>query len=191
MPEIVDLQFFESVAQLRRWFEKNHASATEVWVGFYRKGSGRPGPEYLTAVDEALCFGWIDGVRKRVDDTSYANRFSPRKPASNWSLVNIGRVAALEKEGRMTDAGRAAFAARQAARTGVYSFEQKEQPELTRAETKQFRANTKAWKFFSVTLAPSYRRVATWWVVSAKKTETRERRLAALIAASAAGKRLR
>lgn len=190
MPVIVDLQFFESLAELRAWFEKHHASAKEVWVGFYRKGVGRAGPAYLAAVDEALCFGWIDGVRKRVDDTSYANRFSPRKPASNWSHVNIGRVAALEKEGRMTDAGRAAFAARQAARTGVYAFEQAEAPEFTRAETKQFRAAAKAWRFFRA-LAPSYRRVAIWWVVSAKKPETRERRLKALIEASGKGKRLR
>lgn len=190
MPEITALQFFSSAAEFRTWLEKNYASAREIWVGFHRKDSGRGGITYSEALDELLCFGWIDGVRKRVDESSYANRFTPRKPVSNWSHINLARVAVLEKQGRMTDAGRAALAARQDQRTGVYSFEQTTEPRLTAAETKQFRANAKAWKFFSA-LAPSYRRVATWWIVSAKQAATRERRLAALIVASAEGKRLR
>lgn len=190
MPEITGLNFFASGAAFRAWLDENHAVATELWVGFHRKDSGKTGVTYAEAVDEALCFGWIDGIRKKIDGTSYANRFTPRKPTSIWSETNLAHVARLEKLGRMTPAGRAALAKRTAARTGVYSFEQRTAPVFAAAETKRFRAVPAAWKFFSA-LAPSYCRVATWWVVSAKKPETRARRLAALIEASAQGKRLR
>lgn len=189
MPEITDLKFFADAAALRAWFAKNHARATEVWFGFHRKDSGRGGVTYAEALDEALCFGWIDGIRKKVDDTSYANRFTPRKPTSIWSQVNLGHVARLERLGRMTDAGRAALARRTAARTGTYSFEQPKEIRFDGASAKVFRAAKSAWKFFAAQ-PPGYRRRVTWWVISAKQPETRAARLEKLVAASVAGNRL-
>jgi len=184
-----DVHFFATPEKWRRWLEKNHARATEVWVGMYRKGSGTPSITWPQAVDEALCFGWIDGIRKSIDETRYKNRFTPRKKGSNWSQVNIARVAALTEEGRMTPAGLAAFEARDPKKSGVYSFEQREAPTLGEAFERQFRANAKAWAFFQAQ-APYYRRVATFWVVSARQQATRERRLATLIEDSAAGRRI-
>ena len=188
-PAAGDVHFFETPEEWRRWLEQNHARATEVWVGMYRKGSGTPSITWPQAVDEALCFGWIDGIRKSIDETRYKNRFTPRKKGSNWSQVNIARVAALTKEGRMAPAGQAAFEARDPKKSGVYSFEQREAPTLGAAFERQFRANAKAWAFFQGQ-APYYRRVATFWVVSAKQQATRERRLATLIEDSAAGRRI-
>jgi uncharacterized protein YdeI (YjbR/CyaY-like superfamily) len=159
-------------------------------VGFYKKGSARPSIAWPEAVDEALCFGWIDGVRRTIDDESYRIRFTPRRPRSIWSAVNVKRVAALTEAGRMTDAGLRAFAARTAARTGVYSFEQRSEPTLSPRDAKRLRANAAAWKFFQAQ-PPSYRRPATWWVVSAKQEATREKRLATLITDSAAGRRIK
>ena len=182
-------RFFRTAADFRRWLEKHHARETELWVGYYKKDSGKKSITHPEAVDEALCFGWIDGIRKKLDDVSYVNRFTPRKPTSNWSAVNIARVEALEAEGRMTEAGRRAFAAQKAERTGVYSFEQKQAPKLDPALEKKFRANRPAWTFFQAQ-PPSYRRVTTWWVISAKKEETRIRRLEKLLEASAKGERL-
>jgi uncharacterized protein YdeI (YjbR/CyaY-like superfamily) len=184
-----DVHFFATPEHWRRWLEKNHARATEVWVGMYRKGSGTPSITWPEAVDEALCFGWIDGIRKSIDETRYKNRFTPRKKGSNWSNVNIGRVAALTKEGRMRPAGLAAFEARDPKKSGVYSFEQRERATLGAELERRFRANAKAWAFFQAQ-APYYRRVATFWVVSAKQEATRERRLATLIEDSAAGRRI-
>jgi uncharacterized protein YdeI (YjbR/CyaY-like superfamily) len=184
-----DVHFFATPAAWRRWLERYHARADEVWVGMYKKGSGTPSITWPQAVDEALCFGWIDGIRKSIDDTRYKNRFTPRKKRSNWSHVNIARVAELTKEGRMAPAGLAAFEARDPAKSGVYSFEQREQATLGAAFERQFRANAKAWAFFQAQ-APYYRRVATFWVTSAKQEATRERRLATLIADSAAGQRI-
>lgn len=189
MPEITGLKFFPNAAAFRAWLTKHHATAAELWLGFYRKDSGKGGLTYAEAVDEVLCFGWIDGIRKRIDDVSYANRFTPRKPTSIWSHVNLAHVARLEELGRMTDAGRAALARRSAARTGVYAFEQKAETKFDAATEKAFRANRAAWDFFQAQ-PPYYRRVMTWSLVSAKKPETRARRLEKLITASAAGKRL-
>jgi uncharacterized protein YdeI (YjbR/CyaY-like superfamily) len=188
-PLEADIHFFATPDKWRRWLEKNHARATEVWVGFHRKGSGTASITWPEAVDEALCFGWIDGLRKSIDETRYTNRFTPRKKGSNWSHVNIARVAALTKEGRMQPPGIAAFEARVAGKSGVYSFEQRQTATLGDDFERQFRANAKAWAFFE-SQAPSYRRTATFWVMSAKQEATRERRLASLIADSTAGRRV-
>jgi uncharacterized protein YdeI (YjbR/CyaY-like superfamily) len=182
--------FFPTPADWRAWLERNHESQTELLVGFYKKGSGRPSITWPESVDEALCFGWIDGVRTRIDDASYSIRFTPRKRASTWSSVNIGRVAELAAEGRMRPAGIAAFERRTEARSGTYSYEQREHPKLTPEQEREFRANPAAWEFFHAQ-PPGYRRVATHWVVSAKREETRARRLATLIDDSVNGRRLR
>ena len=174
--------YFKTAAEFRVWLEKNHATASEVWVGFYKKDSGRVGISYADAVDEALCFGWIDGIRKRLDEVSYTNRFTPRKARSTWSLVNCGRVEQLRALGRMAEAGLKAFAARDPKRTGIYSFEN--QAQLGREAETKFKASKKAWIFFQ-SQPPGYRRLAIHWVTSAKREETRARRLDRLIAASA------
>jgi uncharacterized protein YdeI (YjbR/CyaY-like superfamily) len=179
---------FANAADFRRWLEKNHAVATELWVGFYKKDSGRGGMTYPESVDEALCFGWIDGILKAVDTASYTHRFTPRKPGSTWSKINVGHVARLKAAGRMHASGLAAFAARTAAKTGIYSFEQRPQ-KLPAAFEKIFRAKKKAWTFWSAQ-PPGYQRVAIWWVISAKQETTRRRRLDQLIADSAARRRL-
>ncbi|HEY8550866.1 MAG TPA: YdeI/OmpD-associated family protein [Vicinamibacterales bacterium] len=184
----MDPIYFPSRLALRRWFEQHHATARELIVGYYKKHTGRAGLTYPESVDEALCFGWIDGVRHTVDTDRYVNRFTPRRPGSHWSQVNIRRVEALIREGRMTPAGLAAFEARKANRTGRTSYEQR--PErFDRATERTFRAHPEAWAFFQ-SQPPSYRRLAIWWVVSAIKPETRARRLETLIADSAAGRRL-
>ncbi|HEV8072908.1 MAG TPA: YdeI/OmpD-associated family protein [Opitutaceae bacterium] len=180
--------YFPSPAEFRRWLEHHHASTTELWVGFYRKDSGQGGLTYAEALDEALCFGWIDGIRKKVDTDSYTNRFTPRKSGSIWSLINIGHVGRLTAAGKMHPSGLKAFAARLAHRTGVYSFEQKS-PKLSAAYEKKFRANPKAWAFFTAQ-APWYRRTAIHKVVSPKQEATRLRWLNLLMADSARGKRL-
>lgn len=180
---------FRTAAAFRRWLEKNHATAKELQVRFYKKASGKGGMVYREALDEALCFGWIDGVVHRLDDESYAQRFTPRRAGSNWSNINVGHVARLKRAGRMHAAGLAAFAARTAEKTGVYSFEAKIPPTLPTADERRFRAAPAAWEFFSAQ-PPGYRRQSVWHVVSAKQEATRERRLAKLIAASAAGRRL-
>lgn len=181
-------RFFKSQAELRAWFEKHHGTATELWVGFYKKGSGKTGVTYPESVDEALCFGWIDGIRKGLDEARYVNRFTPRKPTSNWSAVNVKRVRELIAEGRIRPAGLAAFQARREDRTAIYSYEQRP-PDLRDKYERKIKANKKAWEFWR-TVAPSYRKAATWWVISAKREDTRERRLATLIEASARGERV-
>ena len=181
-------RYFRSPAEFRKWLEKNHAKADELVVGFYKKGTVKPSMTWPESVDEALCFGWIDGVRRGVDDERYTIRFTQRRATSNWSAINIRRVAELEALGRMADAGRAAFAKRSDARSAIYSYENKPE-DLPPAHQKRFRANRKAWKFFTEQ-PPGYRRMALYWVLSAKKEETRERRLETLIADSAAGRRL-
>jgi uncharacterized protein YdeI (YjbR/CyaY-like superfamily) len=180
--------FFKTPRHFRRWLEKNHASATELWIGFYRKASGRGGLTYEQALEEALCFGWIDGVRRRQDDEAYVQRFTPRTAKSYWSAVNIKRAETLKGAGRMHEAGLAAFERRDTARTKAYSFE-RETAKLDRAQQRQFRANDRAWTFFE-SQPPGYRRLATHYVTSAKKEETRQRRLETLIRDSAAGRRL-
>jgi uncharacterized protein YdeI (YjbR/CyaY-like superfamily) len=181
-------QFFATPGAFRRWLEKNHDKTGELWIGFYKVGSGKKGLTYLEAVNEALCFGWIDGLVKRFDEDAFMQRFTPRKAKSIWSEVNIGKIEALRKAGRVAPAGLAAFDKRDPARTGLYSFENRN-PVFDAATGKRFRAQKKAWAFFEA--QPSgYRRTATHWVMSAKREETRERRLAQLIADSASGKRL-
>jgi uncharacterized protein YdeI (YjbR/CyaY-like superfamily) len=182
--------FFESPSELRTWLEQHHAGEKELLVGFHKKSTGKPSITWPELVDEALCFGWIDGIRRGIDAERYTIRLTPRKPTSNWSSVNIRRVAELEKEGRMTPAGRAAFERRSEERSGIYSYERRKAAKLERAQEREFRANEAAWTFFQ-SLPPGYRRTATHWVVSAKREETRRKRLATLIDDSASGRRLR
>lgn len=181
--------FFPAPAAFRRWLAQHHADATELWVGFYRKDSGKPSITWPESVDEALCVGWIDGIRKSLGDDSYMIRFTPRKAKSTWSTVNVRRATALLAEGRMLPAGRAAFEARDAKNSGIYAFEQRTAPTLGREATKEFRSHAAAWTFFQ-SQPPGYRKTATHWVTSAKLEATRARRLATLIADSARGLRI-
>jgi uncharacterized protein YdeI (YjbR/CyaY-like superfamily) len=185
----MDPVFFATPEDLRAWFEAHHEQAPELWVGYYKKATGRPSITWPEAVDEALCFGWIDGVVRRIDAESHMQRFTPRKPASTWSNVNIAKVEALTREGRMRPAGLAAFARRRAAKSGTYSYEQGDITELVAPWEAELRADEAAWAFFSAQ-APSYRRTALWRVVSAKKEETRRRRFEELRECSAAGRRI-
>jgi uncharacterized protein YdeI (YjbR/CyaY-like superfamily) len=182
-------KFFRRLADFRRWLEKNHADVAELWVGFHKKGSGKPSITWPESVDEALSFGWIDGVRRTIDETSYEIRFTPRRPTSIWSAVNTRRAKELIAEGRMAEAGISAFEKRSDERSGVYSFEQRKEAKFDPALEARFRARAKAWRFFEAQ-PPGYRRLAAFWVMSAKKEETRLRRLAELIARSANGERL-
>ena len=182
------MKYFKSASEFRQWLEVNHARVGELWVGFFKKDSGKAGLTYAEAVDEALCFGWIDGLKKRVDELSYTHRFTPRKPTSNWSRINIQHVERLQKAGRMTPAGLKAYAARKPERSGIYSFENAPRS-LAPADEKQFKADAVAWEFFH-RQPPGYQRTAIWWMVSAKKPETRARRLSQLIQESRNGRRL-
>ena len=173
-------KFFATPLAFRKWLEANHAKKTELLVGFYKVREGSPSMTWPESVDEALSFGWIDGVRRRVDDRAYTIRFTPRKRKSIWSAVNVKRVAELTKEGRMRPAGIAAFAARTDAKTAIYAFERKEAAKLEPAHEKLLRANRSAATYFD-RQPPGYQRLALHWVTSAKKPETRERRLAQLI----------
>ncbi len=179
-------KFFRSPAEFRRWLAAHHASAAELWVGFRKKATGAPSITWPESVDEALCVGWIDGLRKRIDDAGYTIRFSPRKPGSIWSAVNVRRARALIEQGRMRAAGLKAYEARRANRVGVYSFEQRSVALPPPYEAKLQR-NAAAWRFFHAQTA-SYRRAAMWWVVSAKQEATRLRRLEQLIDHSAHGR---
>jgi uncharacterized protein YdeI (YjbR/CyaY-like superfamily) len=179
-------RFFATPAAFRKWLDANHATAGELLVGFYKVGTGRPSITWPESVDEALCVGWIDGVRKRVDDDSYTIRFTPRKAGSIWSAVNIAKMAELIRQGRVRPAGLKAFAARSAAKSGVYAYEQRASVALDEASDALFRADAAAWADWQARPA-WYRKTATWWVVSAKKEETRRKRLAILIAACAQG----
>ena len=172
--------FFASPSALRAWFEKHHDDSSELLVGFYKRSSGRPSITWPESVEQALCFGWIDGVRRSIDDTSYTIRFTPRKARSNWSAVNIKKANELIESGLMRPAGLEAFKKRTEARSGNYSYEQRHLAKLDEDYEARFRANEKAWAFFQ-SRPPSYRKAVTWWVVSAKKEETRQRRLAKLI----------
>jgi uncharacterized protein YdeI (YjbR/CyaY-like superfamily) len=182
--------FFPTPADLRAWLERNYETHTELLVGFYKKGSGKPSITWPELVDEALCFGWIDGVRRGIDDESYTIRLTPRKPTSTWSSVNIRRVGELTEEGRMRPAGLAAFAKRSEQRSGIYSYERRKKAKLEPAQEREFRANEPAWSFFQAQPA-GYKRTATHWVVVAKREDTRRKRLATLIDDSANGRRLR
>ena len=181
-------KFFSAPEHFRRWLEQNHASAQEMLVGFHKKASGKKSITYAEALDEALCFGWIDGVRRNFDETSYTIRFTPRKPRSIWSLVNVRHVERLQKEGRMHAAGLAAFEKRDPKRTGIYSFENRPR-ELSPECEKEFRKSKAAWEFFQAQ-PPGYKRLMTFWVMGAKKEETRAGRLRRLIETSAKGERI-
>lgn len=180
---------FVSAVDFRRWLEENHAVETELLVGFYHKSSGKGGLSYSAALDEALCFGWIDGVRRNTGADRYAIRFTPRKAGSIWSLVNVRHVERLTVADKMHAAGLKAFAAQKAHKTGIYSFEQKRPSKLPSDYEKKFRANKEAWTFFTAQ-APWYRRTAIHKVISPKQEVTRLRWLKLLIADSARGRRL-
>jgi uncharacterized protein YdeI (YjbR/CyaY-like superfamily) len=180
------LRDFRTPAPFRSWLEKNHAGTSELILRLYKTHSAHKGITYAQALDEALCFGWIDGVRRGFDKDSFTARFSPRRTRSTWSKVNVAHVRRLIKEGRMAKPGLAAFEARDHQRTGVYSFEQRPS-QLSPALGRKFRADKKAWKFFQ-DQAPWYRRTSIYWVMSAKHEETREKRLGILIECSGHGK---
>jgi uncharacterized protein YdeI (YjbR/CyaY-like superfamily) len=181
-------KFFRTPADFRKWLEKNHTTATELWVGFYKKDSGKSSITWPESVDEALCFGWIDGIRKRVDEISYQIRFTPRRRGSIWSAVNIKRAEELIEQRRMQPTGLKAFAARIENKSGIYSYEQRT-TELQGPHATYLKKNKAAWNFFQ-TQPPSYRKMIGWWIISAKKEETRMARLAKLVSESAKGKRL-
>jgi uncharacterized protein YdeI (YjbR/CyaY-like superfamily) len=181
-----DVQFFATSDELRDWFDANHATAQDLWLGYYKKGSRRPSVVWTEAVDEALCVGWIDGVLRRVDDVSHVQRFTPRRKGSNWSAINVAKVAALSAQGRMRPAGLAAFEARSEANTAVYSYERPDSA-FTDEETARFRADEAAWADWQARPA-SYRKVVTHWVTGARQAATRVRRLSTLIEDSRAGR---
>jgi uncharacterized protein YdeI (YjbR/CyaY-like superfamily) len=181
--------FFTTPADFRRWLAKHHDSQDMLWVGFYKKGTGRPTITWPESVDEALCFGWIDGIRRSLDEEAYTIRFTPRRPRSHWSRVNLERVTALIEEGRMKAAGMAAYEARDPENSGRYSYE-RARARLSAEQERELRRDAKAWAFWKAQ-PPGYRKQATMWVVSAKRDETRARRLATLIQDSAAGLRIK
>ena len=182
-------KFFATPEAFRRWLRANHGRARELWVGFYKRASGRPSITWPESVDEALCVGWIDGVRRSIDDECYMIRFTPRRPESVWSAVNRRRMEALLAEGRVEPAGKAAFEVRRADRSGIYAYENRASAAFDDAEEAAFRAVRGAWEYFAAQ-PPSYRHTVTWWVRSAKRPETKARRLTQLIAHSAAGERI-
>src|SRR5689334_15962801 len=190
MPELHrDAIFFASAEEFRRWLMKHHETTPELWVGFYKKHTKRPTLTWPESVDEALCFGWIDGVRKSVDAESYKIRFSPRKPSSIWSAVNMRNMDRLIKEERVAPAGIKAYEARKDNRSGIYSYEQRA-AELVEPYASQFKRNKVAWKFFQAQ-PPGYRKIMNWYVVSAKQEQTRRARLEKVIEASAQRQRMR
>lgn len=180
--------FFSSASEFENWLEANYERAPEALVGFKKRATGQPSLTWAESVDVALCFGWIDGIRRRIDDERYSIRFTPRRQGSIWSRVNIGRAEALREAGRMRPAGVAAFEGRDEAKTQLYSYEREKAVFPSELEA-LLRSNGDAWDFFEAQ-APSYRRAVTWWVVSPKLEATRLRRLEKLIEASAAGRRL-
>ena len=182
--------YFATPAKFRAWLETYHATSPELLVGFYKVGSGKPSMTWPESVDEALCFGWIDGVRRSLGAEAYTIRFTPRKPTSIWSAVNVDKIAALRKAKKMQPAGEAAYGKRTAAKTAVYAFERSEAAVLSAEHADIFAADTKAAAWFA-TQAPWYQRVALHWVVSAKQPVTRDRRLAELVRDCAAGRLIR
>ena len=181
-------KFFSTPAEFRQWLEQNHDKESELLIGFHRKASGKQSVTYAEALDEALCFGWIDGVRKKLNETSYVQRFTPRKPRSIWSNINVNHVERLKKEGRMHAAGLEAYERRTPERTGIYSFENRPR-QLSPAYEKRFRQNKKAWDFFQEQPA-YYKRLLIFRIMSAKKEETQIRRLEQLMECSANGERI-
>jgi len=186
----MDPLFFASPADFRAWLEEHHETEAELWVGFYKVGTGRPSITWPESVDEALCFGWIDGLRKKLDGESYVIRFTPRKPTSNWSAKNIARIEELIAEDRVRRAGLEIYEARSPDKSRVYSFERRKAAKLDAEQEARLRANEAAWEFFR-SQPPGYRRTAIHWVISAKREATRTRRLETLIEDSAAGRRIK
>lgn len=183
-------RFFATPAELRAWFDAHHETESELMLGYRKKVTGRPSVTWPQAVDEAIRVGWIDGQVRRIDETSHVQRFTPRRPGSIWSRVNVEKAERLIAAGEMRSAGLRAYRERSEKRSGVYSYEQETEPELGDAYEGALRGDDAAWAFFAAQ-PPSYRRAATWWVVSAKREATRDRRLATLIEDSAAGRRLK
>jgi uncharacterized protein YdeI (YjbR/CyaY-like superfamily) len=184
----MDVTFFSTASAFREWLEANHATARGLWVGYYKVGSGRPSLTWPESVDEALCFGWIDGLRKSIDEVSYKIRFTARRPRSVWSAVNIKRVEEMTRLGRMRPSGLKAFETRVENRSGIYSYEQRP-AELPSPYAELLQAESRAATFFAA-LPPSYRKAVSWWIVSAKTETTRLQRLRKLIDACAGGRRL-
>jgi uncharacterized protein YdeI (YjbR/CyaY-like superfamily) len=185
----MDPTFFPTPDDFRGWLAEHHESAAELWVGFYRKSTGRPSLTWPESVDEALCFGWIDGIRKSVDQTAYKIRFTPRRSGSHWSRVNLERVVVLIEEGRMAPAGMVAYEAGDPEKSARYAYE-RETAALTKAQLARLKANGDAWAFWQAQ-PPGYRKQVTVWVTSAKREETRERRLDTLIGDCANGQRIK
>ena len=180
--------FFKNAAEFGRWLAKHGATTPELLVGYYKVPTGKPSMTRSESVDEALCHGWIDGVRKRIDDEAYTIRFTPRRPTSIWSAINIAKVHELEAQGRMTEAGRKAFALRDEARSSIYAYE-RAVAALAPDDERTFKKHKAAWKYWAAA-PPGYRKVILHYITSAKKPETRAARLARVIAACADGKRL-
>ena len=178
--------FFETPAALRKWFTANHKQGGVLWLGYHKRGTGKPSVDWAQSVDQALCFGWIDGVRKSLGAESYMIRFTPRKADSHWSSVNIKRVAELTRMGQMKPAGHKAFEARSEKKSGRYSYEQRHQARLSPTQLRQFKANADAWKYFQAQ-PPWYQRITTFWIASAVREATQASRLEQLIRHSAAG----
>jgi uncharacterized protein YdeI (YjbR/CyaY-like superfamily) len=189
MPTPTNVRYFRTPVDLRRWFRANHAKAEELWVGYHKKDSGRASVTWPESVDEALCVGWIDGIRKTIDADSYTIRFTPRRSTSIWSAVNIRRMKVLTDEKRVLPAGAKAFAARRENGSGIYAYEQR-RDRLEEPYAGLLRKNTAAAAFFDAQ-PPGYRKVIGWWIVSAKTEDTRLKRLNTLIDACEKGKRLR
>jgi uncharacterized protein YdeI (YjbR/CyaY-like superfamily) len=182
-------KFFPTPTDFRRWLSEYHDKADELWVGYYKKTTGRPTLTWRESVDEALCFGWIDGVRQSIDEEAYQNRFTPRRVGSHWSLVNLARVQVLIEDGRMAPAGMAAYEARDPEKCGLYSFERAE-ARLSAEQLADFKAHREAWEFWNAQ-PPGYRKQATWWVASAKQEDTRARRFATLLQDCSSGLRIK
>ncbi len=180
--------FFRTPDEFHKWLAKHHDTTDQLQVGYYKKDTGKPSITWPESVDEALCYGWIDGIRKSIDDSRYTIRFTPRRPGSIWSSVNIGRAKELIKQGRMQPAGLSAYEARRENKSGIYSYEQRP-AELVEPYNRLLKKNKAAWSFFQQQ-PPSYRKVINWWIVCAKKEETRLKRLERLEAFSAKGQRL-
>jgi len=180
MPTPKSIKYFRTPAGLRSWFEKNHATKREQWIGYYKKDSGTPSITWPESVDQALCFGWIDGVRKSVDDKRYTIRFTPRRTTSIWSAINIKRVKELTKLGLMKREGLKVFEQRDGKKSNRYSFEQRKNPVLPALYEKQFKSHKNAWTFFS-SQPPWYRKASVWWIISAKQEKTKVQRLERLI----------
>ncbi len=178
--------FFPNTETLRRWYEENHLKASELLVGFYKTGTKKETITWSQSVDEALCFGWIDSIRRSIDEEGYSIRFTPRKPGSNWSAVNIEKMENLIRSGKMTDAGLAAYSKRKDSKSRIYSYETVNEFHLPKEMADEFRKNTAAWQYFQ-SQAPSYRKVTIRWVLSAKQDATKQKRLAELISSSEAG----